>query len=105
MTFQKEFIGWMTGKKFVVDGTEDDWDEHKDGNDDWDFPEEELTDILTGDSSDEDTEIYIHFTDSDGEDRYGEISGMTLTEAKKIFKGKKFTPMENIAARLPKSDP
>lgn len=95
--FQEDVLGWMTGKKFVVDATEYDWTEHKDGDNDWDFPKVELTCILKGELGDEDLEVYIHFTDSDGEDRYGEVSGMTLKEAKKTFKGKKITPLEDIA--------
>ena len=88
--FQREFLHWNIGEKVVFDG---DWDSVK-NEDDWDFPQAELTDILRGDLSDG-VKVYVHFTDEDGEDRYGEVSDLDIGTARKYF-GEQGTPMENL---------
>ena len=92
--FQREFLHWNIGEKVVFESTEAEWNDAK-GEDDWDFPQCELADILRGDLSDE-IAVYIHFTDAEGEDRYGEISDLDLKDARKHF-GKQGTPMEVLA--------
>ena len=88
--FQREFLHWNLGEKVVFEG---DWGNAK-NEDDWDFPKAELADILRGDLS-EDAIVYVHFTDEDGEDRYGEVSDLEIAEARKYF-GEQGTPMENL---------
>lgn len=92
--FRCEFLHWNIGEKVVFESTEAEWNDAK-GEDDWDFPQCELADILRGDLSDE-IAVYIHFTDAEGEDRYGEISELDLKDARKHF-GKQGTPMEDLA--------
>lgn len=92
--FQTEFLHWNIGKKVVFDGSKDQWDFLKE-DDDWDFPQAELADILRGDLSDG-VAVYVHFKDWDGEYRYGELSELELDKARKYF-GEQGTPMENIA--------
>ena len=92
--FQREFLHWNIGEKVVFEGSEHEWEDTK-GEDDWDFPKAELADILCGDLS-EDVTVYVHFKDSDGDDRYGEVSGLELEEARKHFGGQG-TPMETLA--------
>ncbi len=92
--FQQEFLHWNIGKKVVFESSDHEWEGAK-GEDDWDFPQCELADILRGDLSDE-IAVYIHFKDAEGEDRYGEVSELDLEEARKHF-GKQGTPMEDLA--------
>ena len=94
--FRENVLHWKLGKKYVINSTECKWEEHKCGDDDWDFPKSELGDILKGDLSDEDCEVYIHFKDSAGEHRYGELTELTIDDARKIFRGKPVL-MEEIA--------
>ena len=84
---------WNLGEKVVFESTEEKWADKK-YDDDWDFPKAELADILRGDLSDG-VKVYAHFKDSDGDDRYGEVSGLDLAEARKYF-GEQGTPMENL---------
>lgn len=91
--FQRDFLHWNIGEKVVFESGDHEWNLIKDW-DDWDFPKSELADILRGDLS-EDTIVYAHFKDEDGEDRYGEVSNLDLDEARKHF-GEQGTPMENL---------
>ena len=88
--FQREFLHWNIGEKVVFEG---EWGNVK-NEDDWDFPQAELADILRGDLS-EGGIVYVHFTDEDGEDRYGEVSDLDIGTARKYF-GEQGTPMENL---------
>ena len=88
--FQREFLHWNIGEKVVFEG---EWGNVK-NEDDWDFPQAELADILRGDLS-EGGIVYVHFKDDDGDDRYGEVSDLELAEARKYF-GEQGTPMENL---------
>ena len=88
--FQREFLHWNIGEKVVFEG---EWGNVK-NEDDWDFPKAELADILRGDLS-EGGIVYVHFTDGDGDDRYGEASDLEIAEARKYF-GEQGTPMENL---------
>lgn len=92
--YGKEFLGWEVGAKAVFNGTEADWNEMK-GEDDWDFPQDELADILSGELSDG-VAVYVRFTDGDGEARYGEVSSLNIEEARKHF-GTPGTFMETLA--------
>ena len=92
--FQCEFLHWNIGEIVVFESAEAEWEEIK-GEDDWDFPQAELTDILRGDLSDG-VSVFAHFKDEDGEDRYGEVSALDIATARKHF-GEQGTPMENIA--------
>ena len=83
----------IIGEKVVFESTEEKWADKK-SDDDWDFPKAELADILRGDLSDG-VKVYVHFKDDDGDDRYGEVSGLDLAEARKYF-GEQGTPMENL---------
>ena len=91
--FRQEFLHWNIGEKVVFESTEEKWADKK-NDDDWDFPKAELADILRGDLSDG-VNVYAHFKDSDGDDRYGEVSDLDLAEARKYF-GEQGTPMENL---------
>ena len=91
--FRQEFLHWNIGEKVVFESTEEKWADKK-YDDDWDFPRDELADILRGDLS-EGGIVYVHFKDDDGDDRYGEVSGLDLAEARKYF-GEQGTPMENL---------
>ena len=91
--FQREFLHWNIGEKVVFESTEEKWADKK-YEADWDFPKAELADILRGDLS-EGGIVYVHFKDDDGDDRYGEVSGLDLAEARKYF-GAQGTPMENL---------
>ena len=82
-----------TEGKVVFESSEHEWNLVKNW-DDWDFPKAELADILRGDLSDG-VKVDAHFKDSDGDDRYGEVSGLDLAEARKYF-GEQGTPMENL---------
>ena len=82
-----------TEGKVVFESSEHEWNLVK-NEDDWDFPKAELADILRGDLSDG-VNVYAHFKDSDGDDRYGEVSDLDLAEARKYF-GEQGTPMENL---------
>lgn len=88
--FQREFLHWNIGEKVVFEG---EWGNVK-NEDDWDFPQAELADILRGDLS-EDAIVYVHFKDDDGDDRYGEVSDLDIGTARKYF-GEQGTPMENL---------
>ena len=88
--FRREFLHWNIGEKVVFEG---EWGNVK-NEDDWDFPQAELADILRGDLS-EGGIVYVHFTDEDGEDRYGEVSDLDIGTARKYF-GEQGTPMENL---------
>ena len=88
--FQREFLHWNIGEKVVFEG---EWGNVK-NEDDWDFPQAELTDILRGDLS-EDAIVYVHFKDDDGDDRYGEASDLDIGTARKYF-SEQGTPMENL---------
>ena len=88
--FQREFLHWNIGEKVVFEG---EWGNVK-NEDDWDFPQAELTDILRGDLS-EGGIVYVHFKDDDGDDRYGEVSDLDIGTARKYF-GEQGTPMENL---------
>lgn len=92
--FQREFLHWNIGEKVVFESSDHEWNLVKDW-DDWDFPKAELADILRGDLS-EGFIVYAHFKDEGGEDRYGEVSGLDLEEARKYF-GEQGTPMETLA--------
>ena len=91
--FQREFLHWNIGEKVVFESTEEKWADKK-YEADWDFPTAELAAILCGEFSDG-VKVYAHFKDSDGDDRYGEVSGLDLAEARKYF-GAQGTPMENL---------
>ena len=88
--FRQEFLHWNIGEKVVFEG---EWGNVK-NEDDWDFPKAELADILRGDLS-EGVSVYVHFTDGDGDDRYGEASDLDIGTARKYF-GEQGTPMENL---------
>ncbi len=88
--FRQEFLHWNIGEKVVFEG---EWGNVK-NEDDWDFPQAELADILRGDLS-EGGIVYVHFKDDDGDDRYGEVSDLEIAEARKYF-GEQGTPMENL---------
>ena len=88
--FQREFLHWNIGEKVVFEG---EWGNVK-NEDDWDFPQAELADILRGDLS-EGGIVYVHFKDDDGDDRYGEVSDLDIGTARKYF-GEQGTPMENL---------
>lgn len=92
--FQRDVLHWNIGEKVVFESNIHKWKFAKDDDDDWDFPKEELADILRGDLS-EGVSVYVHFTDEDGEDRYGELTNLDLAEARKYF-GEQGTPMENL---------
>ena len=92
--FQRDVLHWNLGEKVVFESTEEKWADKK-YDDDWDFPADELADILKGDLSDG-VKVYVHFKDSDGDDRYGEVSDLELADARKYF-GEQGTPMEKIA--------
>lgn len=92
--FQREFLHWNIGEKVVFESNIHKWNFAKDDEDDWDFPKAELADILRGDLS-EGVSVYVHFTDAEGEDRYGELTNLDLAEARKYF-GEQGTPMENL---------
>ena len=83
----------IIGEKVVFESTEEKWADKK-SDDDWDFPADELADILKGDLSDG-VKVYVHFKDSDGDDRYGEVSDLDIDTARKYF-GEQGTPMENL---------
>ena len=88
--FQRDVLHWNLGEKVVFEG---EWGNVK-NEDDWDFPQAELADILRGDLS-EDAIVYVHFKDDDGDDRYGEVSDLDIGTARKYF-GEQGTPMENL---------
>ena len=88
--FRQEFLHWNIGEKVVFEG---EWGNVK-NEDDWDFPKAELADILRGDLS-EGVSVYVHFTDLDGDDRYGEVSDLDIGTARKYF-SEQGTPMENL---------
>ena len=79
--------------KVVFESSDHEWNLVK-NEADWDFPKAEIADILRGDLS-EGFIVYAHFKDDDGDDRYGEVSGLDLAEARKYF-GEQGTPMENL---------
>ena len=79
--------------KFVFNSSEDEWNLVK-NEADWDFPKAEIADILSGDLS-EGVDVYVHFKDEDGDDRYGEVSDLDIDTARKYF-GEQGTPMENL---------
>lgn len=91
--FQREFLHWNIGEKVVFEGTEAEWNATK-GEDDWDFPQAELADILCGDLS-EGCIVYVHYKDEDGENRFGEVSELDLEKARKYY-GEQGTPMEDL---------
>ena len=79
--------------KVVFESSDHEWNLVK-NDDDWDFPADELADILKGDLS-EGCIVYAHFKDSDGDDRYGEVSDLDIDTARKYF-GAQGAPMENL---------
>ena len=93
--FQREYLHWNIGEKVVFESTEEKWLEKK-YDEDWDFPADELADILKGDLSDG-VKVYVHFKDSDGDDRYGEVSSIDTIETARKYFGEQGTPMENLA--------
>ena len=90
--FQREFLHWNIGEKVVFEG---EWGNVK-NEDDWDFPKAELADILRGDLSDG-VKVYVHFKDSDGDDRYGELTSIGTIETARKYFGEQGTPMEYLA--------
>ena len=90
--FQREFLHWNIGEKVVFEG---EWGNVK-NEDDWDFPKAELADILRGDLSDG-VNVYVHFKDSDGDDRYGELTSIGTIETARKYFGEQGTPMEYLA--------
>ena len=93
--YQETFFDWITGKKFVIDSTQDEWNSLKDTETDCDFPQAELSDILKGDLS-VDCEVYLQFKDDDGNYRYGELHGHKVDEIKRELHRYPI-PMEDIA--------
>ena len=79
--------------KVVFESSDHEWNLVK-NEADWDFPKAEIADILRGDLS-EGCIVYAHFKDSDGDDRYGEVSDLDIDTARKYF-GAQGTPMENL---------
>ena len=85
----------IIGEKVVFESTEEKWADKK-SDDDWDFPADELADILKGDLSDG-VKVYVHFKDSDGDDRYGELTSIGTIETARKYFGEQGTPMEYLA--------
>ena len=85
----------IIGEKVVFESTEEKWADKK-SDDDWDFPKAELADILRGDLSDG-VKVYAHFKDSDGDDRYGELTSIGTIETARKYFGEQGTPMEYLA--------
>ena len=85
----------IIGEKVVFESTEEKWADKK-SDDDWDFPADELADILKGDLSDG-VKVYAHFKDSDGDDRYGELTSIGTIETARKYFGEQGTPMEYLA--------
>lgn len=93
--FRQEFLHWNLGEKVVFESTREKWADKK-NDDDWDFPKAELADILRGDLSDG-VKVYVHFKDSDGDDRYGELTSIGTIETARKYFGEQGTPMEYLA--------
>ena len=93
--FRQEFLHWNLGEKVVFESTKEKWADKK-NCDDWDFPADELADILKGDLSDG-VKVYVHFKDSDGDDRYGELTSIGTIETARKYFGEQGTPMEYLA--------
>ena len=93
--FQRDVLHWNIGEKVVFESTEEKWADKK-NDDDWDFPKAELADILRGDLSDG-VKVYAHFKDSDGDDRYGELTSIGTIETARKYFGEQGTPMEYLA--------
>ena len=91
-------------KKMVYEITKSAWmDVEEEGIEDgdvWDFPQCELKDILNGDFSDEDIEVYGRVYDDElDEIRYGEMPSLSNAQAKRKFgEGK---PMAYWAEQTP----
>lgn len=90
--FRRDFLN--IEPKFVFESTEDKWESIK-GEDDWDFPKDELSDILKGDLS-YGCVVYVHYIDCDGEDRFGEVTTLGGIEYARQYFGQQGTPMENL---------
>lgn len=95
--FQSDFLGWATETKFIVETTKQQWEETQQGNDSWDYPEAELSDILNGNLSDPDCEVYAQFKDDDGEVRFGEMFGYDVDTAKAVLHSGRAVAMEQVA--------
>ena len=93
--FRQEFLHWNIGEKVVFESSDHEWNLVK-NCDDWDFPADELADILKGDLSDG-VKVYVHFKDSDGDDRYGELTSIGTIETARKYFGEQGTPMEYLA--------
>ena len=93
--FQRDVLHWNLGEKVVFESTKEKWADKK-NDDDWDFPKAELADILRGDLSDG-VKVYVHFKDSDGDDRYGELTSIGTIETARKYFGEQGTPMEYLA--------
>ena len=81
--------------KVVFESSDHEWNLVK-NEADWDFPKAEIADILRGDLSDG-VKVYAHFKDSDGDDRYGELTSIGTIETARKYFGEQGTPMEYLA--------